>query len=47
MMRDALHVSLHDDELFEELQLTTDLIIAASQTDRPLSDTAVDRLLGL
>lgn len=46
-MRDALHVSLHDDELFEELQLTTDLIIAASQADEPLGPRDVDRLLGL
>lgn len=45
--RDSLHVSLHDGELHEEVQLTVHLIIAANESDRPLSQAHVDELLGI
>jgi len=48
--RDALDVSLHDAELNEELQLTTQVMIAASETGEdgpPLNQEQIDELLGL
>ena len=45
---DVLNVSLHDAALLEEVELTTTLIIAASDTEKDrLDEDAVDRLLGL
>jgi hypothetical protein len=45
--RDALDVSLEDDELRAETELTTHLIIAASEAELPLSQDDVDALLGV
>lgn len=44
---DKLNVPLEDAELLAEVELTTNLIIAASESDATLSQEQVDRLLGL
>ena len=46
-MDDQLNVPLEDYELLAEVELTTNLIIAASESDRSLPQDEVDRLLGL
>jgi hypothetical protein len=47
MVNDQLNVPLVDAELLEEVELTTNLIIAASEADSALSQATVDQLLGL
>jgi hypothetical protein len=47
MTRDQLDVSLEDLDLLDEVELTTNLIIAASQSPGPISAREVDRLLGV
>ena len=44
---DQLNVPLEDAELLAEVELTTNLIIAASESDASLPQDEVDRLLGL
>jgi hypothetical protein len=44
---DQLNVPLEDSELLAEVELTTNLIIAASESDAPLDQDEVDRLLGI
>jgi len=44
---DQLNVPLEDAELLAEVELTTNLIIAASEADAPLDQDEVDRLLGI
>jgi hypothetical protein len=44
-MRDPFDVPLEDDELLEELRLTTELIIAANTTAGPLCHDRLDRIL--
>jgi hypothetical protein len=44
---DQLDVPLEDTELLAEVELTTNLIIAASEADTPLPQDVVDRLLGV
>ncbi len=44
---DQLNVPLEDAELLAEVELTTNLIIAASESEVALSQAEVDRLLGL
>jgi len=39
--------SLIDDEAIDEIELTSTLMIAASSSDRPLTETEVDALLGV
>ena len=46
-MDDQLNVPLEDAELLAEVELTTNLIIAASESDTVLDQAEVDRLLGL
>jgi hypothetical protein len=46
-MDDQLNVALEDAELLAEVELTTNLIIAASEADDALPQAVVDRLLGL
>jgi hypothetical protein len=46
-MDDQLNVPLEDAELLAEVELTTNLIIAASESEASLSQAEVDRLLGL
>jgi hypothetical protein len=44
---DKLNVPLEDAELLAEVELTTNLIIAASESEAALSQDQVDQLLGL
>ena len=44
---DKLNVPLEDAELLAEVELTTNLIIAASESEATLSQEQVDALLGL
>jgi hypothetical protein len=44
---DKLNVPLEDAELLAEVELTTNLIIAASESESVLSQDQVDDLLGL
>jgi len=44
---DKLNVPLEDAELLAEVELTTNLIIAASESEAALSQEQVDQLLGL
>ena len=46
-MDDQLNVPLEDAELLAEVEMTTNLIIAASEADATLSQAAVDELLGV
>ena len=46
-MDDKLNVPLEDAELLAEVELTTNLIIAASESEASLSQQQVDELLGL
>jgi hypothetical protein len=47
VMDDKLNVPLEDAELLAEVELTTNLIIAASESDAVLSQDQVDALLGV
>jgi hypothetical protein len=44
---DQFDVSLEDDDLLGEVELTTTLIIAASEAEEHLSQEEIDRLLGV
>ena len=46
-MDDQLNVPLEDSELLAEVELTTNLIIAASEAEAALPQDEVDRLLGV
>jgi hypothetical protein len=46
-MQDQFDVTLEDPDLMHEVELTTNLIIAASESDDHLSTDEVDRILGL
>ncbi|HSE69272.1 MAG TPA: hypothetical protein VLA97_00835 [Nocardioidaceae bacterium] len=46
-MDDQLNVPLEDAELLAEVELTTNLIIAASESDKALSQDEIDAILGL
>jgi hypothetical protein len=39
--------SLHDEQLENEIRLVGDLVLAASQAEGPLSQEAIDLILGL
>lgn len=45
--RDPLDVSLHDSDLREELELTTQLIVAVNEAGRALSVEEIDEILGI
>ena len=47
VVEDQLNVPLEDAELLAEVELTTNLIIAASESEATLSQAEVDRLLGV
>ena len=47
VMDDQLNVPLEDAELLAEVELTTNLIIAASEADATMPQDEVDRLLGV
>lgn len=46
-LRDQFDVTLEDDELMAEVELTTSLIIAATASDGPLSQAEIDAILGV
>ena len=46
-MDDQLDVPLEDAELLAEVELTTNLIIAASESESALPQQEIDRLLGV
>ncbi|MDF1605027.1 hypothetical protein PZ894_15740 [Nocardioides sp. YIM 152315] len=46
-LHDQFDISLEDSDLLGEVELTTNLIIAASETDQPLSVDEIDRILGV
>jgi hypothetical protein len=46
-MDDQLNVPLEDAELLAEVELTTNLIIAASESEATLTQEEVDTLLGI
>jgi hypothetical protein len=44
---DQFDVTLEDAELLEEVELTTDLIIAATETNERLPQSRIDEILGV
>ncbi len=46
-MHDQFDVTLEDQDLLREVELTTNLIIAASETDEHLSSEEIDQILGV
>lgn len=44
---DPFDVHLEDDELLDEVELTANLIVAANQSDAPMSLAEIDRILGI
>jgi len=46
-VHDQFDVTLEDADLLGEVELTTNLIIAASESDDHLSDEEIDRILGV
>jgi hypothetical protein len=46
-VHDQFDVTLEDQDLLREVELTTNLIIAASETDEHLSREAIDQILGV
>ena len=44
---DPFDVHLEDDELLDEVELTANLIVAANQSDAPMSLAEIDRILGV
>jgi hypothetical protein len=46
-VHDQFDISLEDSDLLGEVELTTNLIIAASESDDHLSVDEIDRILGV
>ena len=46
-MTDQFDVSLEDSELMGEVELTTNLIIAASESEERLTADEIDQILGI
>lgn len=46
-MADPFDVALEDSDLLVEVELTTNLIIAATASDGPLPAEEIDRILGV
>ncbi len=46
-MHDQFDVTLEDADLLGEVELTTNLIIAASESDEHLSSNEIDKILGV
>lgn len=44
---DPFDVDLTDEDLLGEVEMTTMLIVAASESDGPLGQAEIDRLLGV
>ncbi|MQW77973.1 hypothetical protein GHK92_19065 [Nocardioides sp. dk4132] len=47
LVRDQFDVTLEDSDLLGEVELTTNLIIAASESEDHLSDDQIDTILGI
>ena len=47
LVHDQFDVTLEDSDLLGEVELTTNLIIAASEADGRLTDEEIDRILGV
>jgi hypothetical protein len=46
-VHDQFDVTLEDSDLLGEVELTTNLIIAASESEGHLSDAEIDQILGV
>jgi hypothetical protein len=46
-MQDQFDVTLEDLDLLGEVEITTELIIAATESDVPLSTGEIDRIMGI
>jgi hypothetical protein len=46
-VNDRLDVPMQDAEILDEIEITSNLMIAASESDGPLSQESIDRILGL
>jgi hypothetical protein len=46
-VHDQFDVTLEDADLLSEVELTTNLIIAASEADEHLTTAEIDRILGV
>jgi hypothetical protein len=46
-VQDQFEVTLEDSDLLGEVELTTELIIAATESALPLSTAEIDRILGV
>jgi len=46
-LQDQFDVTLEDGELLLEVELTANLIVAASESDGPLSQEQIDAILGV
>lgn len=46
-VHDQFDVTLEDSDLLGEVELTTNLIIAASESDEHLSEAQIDQILGV
>ena len=46
-VHDQFDVTLEDSDLLGEVELTTNLIIAASESDEHLSEAEIDQILGV
>ena len=46
-VHDQFDVSLEDSDLLGEVELTTNLIIAASESEEHLSEVEIDEILGV
>ncbi|MBA2559148.1 MAG: hypothetical protein H0V07_04550 [Propionibacteriales bacterium] len=46
-MNDGLDVAVHDTDVLAEIEMMTNLIIATSESDAPLSQRVIDEILGV
>ena len=46
-VNDQLDVNVHDTQVLDEIEMMTNLIIATSETDGPLSQGEIDTILGV
>lgn len=46
-MNDRLDVPTHDADMLDEIEMTSNLMIAASESDGPLTQDSIDRILGI
>jgi hypothetical protein len=46
-VNDQLDVTVHDTEVLDEIEMMTNLIIATSESDGPLTQVRIDAILGV